>query len=60
MVYSGRFLLDSKRPVVKILYPKPSATDSATSRQQVKQCHMTFLGEGDDDAESQAVEFQSP
>ncbi len=54
---SGRFLLDNKRPVVKVLYPKPSVADSATFTAR-KSMLYTFLGEGEETQNLKPMNFE--
>ena len=53
---SARFILDSKPPKIKILYPKPSAPDSNRFTAKTLQ-EYEFLGEGGQEVELKPLKF---
>ncbi len=55
---SGRFLLDCKRPVVTVLYPKPSVADSVVFTALPRTAGYTFLGGGEEFQNLKPLNFE--
>ena len=56
---SSAFILDSRPPGVKILYPKPSGTDSTRFSASVEQVDVDFLGESGIQSYLKPFEFRN-
>ena len=54
---SSMFMLDCKRPIITILYPKPSVADSAIFTAKVTDSY-TFLGEGEEKQNLKPLNFE--